>query len=176
MKVGIVGTGGMGSVHARAYANMPDVELFAFDRNGERLNQVTALNCGTAAGSLEALIDAVEVVDICLPTDMHESVALRSLAVGKAVFCEKPLTRTIESARSIVSTARKSGLAFGVGQVVRYFPEFKRAHDLVMKGAVGKAAAASHTSWWGCSFRIGRLVYGSSTLRRRAGRSGDSRF
>jgi predicted dehydrogenase len=141
MKVGIVGTGGMGSVHARAYAQMPDVELFGFDRNEERLSAVMESTVGTTTVSVKKLIEAVDIVDICLPTDMHESVAVQAMEAGKTVYCEKPLARTLDSARSMVTTARKLGVRFGVGQVVRYFPEFRRAHDLVVDGAVGKSAA-----------------------------------
>ena len=141
MKVGIIGTGGMGGVHARAYANMPDVELLAFDRNRDRLHSVIAPIGAAPRTSIENLIDAVDVVDICLPTDMHEVVATQALAAGKAVFCEKPLARTLDSARRMVEAAKHAGSHFGVGQVVRYFPEFRRAHDLVKSGAVGRPAA-----------------------------------
>src|SRR5579862_4618190 len=122
MRVGILGTGGMGSVHARAYAGMPDVELFAFDRNAERLDSVVKPIGAERLGSIEALVTAVDVVDICLPTDMHEAVAGQAIAQGKAVFCEKPLARTLESARRMIEAANGAGTLFGVGQVVRFFP------------------------------------------------------
>ncbi|MHB8636494.1 MAG: Gfo/Idh/MocA family protein [Fimbriimonadaceae bacterium] len=141
MKVGIIGVGGMGSVHARAYANMPDVELFAFDRNPDRLVGVIGPIGAVALSGIEALIHAVDVVDICLPTDMHEDIALQAITAGKAVFCEKPMARSLDSARRIVERAQASGVTFGVGQVARYFPEFRRAHDLVKAGAVGRPAA-----------------------------------
>jgi predicted dehydrogenase len=140
MKVGIIGTGGMGSVHARAYGNMPDVELFGYDRSSERLHAVMSPLGGTGVDSYEALLAAAEIIDICLPTDMHEEVALQAIAAGKAVYCEKPLARDLDSARRMVEASNKSRSSFGVGQVVRYFPEFKRAHDLVIGGAVGKPA------------------------------------
>ena len=141
MKVGIVGTGGMGSVHANAYANMPDVELFAYDRNLERLYTVIAPIGAAPRSGVETLVDEVDIVDICVPTDVHEEVAAQALAKGKSVFCEKPLARTLESARRMIDASKHAGGIFGVGQVVRYFPEFRRAHDLVKSGAVGRPAA-----------------------------------
>jgi predicted dehydrogenase len=121
MKVGIVGTGGMGSVHAKAYADMPDVELFAYDRNLERLYKVIAPIGAAPRSGVETLVDEVDVVDICVPTDVHEEVATHALAKGKSVFCEKPLARTLDSARRMIDAAKNAGGRFGVGQVVRYF-------------------------------------------------------
>lgn len=140
MKVGIIGTGGMGGVHARAYAKMDDVELFGYDRNEERLSQVIA-DKGAHRSTIEELIAAVDVVDVCLPTDLHADAVIQAIDAGKAVMCEKPLTRDIESARRLVDKVRQSGARVGVGQVVRFFPEFRRAHELVKSGAVGKPAA-----------------------------------
>lgn len=123
MKVGIIGTGGMGGVHARAYAKMPDVELFAFDRNADRLYKTIGL-IAVPRSSVEALLEIVDVVDVCLPTDLHADVAIRAIEAGKAVMCEKPLTRDLDSARRLVAKVRSTSATFGVGQVVRFFPSF----------------------------------------------------
>lgn len=140
MRVGIIGTGGMGSVHAKAYSHMPDVELFGYDRNTERLYKVVGL-IGAPRSSISTTISEVDVVDVCLPTDMHEEVVIQAIERGKAVFCEKPIARNLESARRIVAKVKEVGATVGVGQVVRYFPEFRRAHELIKAGAVGKPAA-----------------------------------
>ncbi|HLK16888.1 MAG TPA: Gfo/Idh/MocA family oxidoreductase [Fimbriimonadaceae bacterium] len=141
MKVGIIGTGGMGGVHAKAYRNMPDVELLAFDRHADRLHRLADFAGAKPLESVDALIRAADVVDICLPTDMHEEIGLQAIGLGKAVFCEKPMARTLDAARRIIEAVSKAKTPFGVGQVVRFFPEFRRAHELVKSGAVGRPAA-----------------------------------
>jgi predicted dehydrogenase len=131
----------MGGVHGKGYRLMPDVELFAFDRNPERLNIYCRENAAAAVSSREDLIAKCDVIDVCLPTDVHLEAALETIAAGKALFCEKPLARSLKEAEQMLTAANTSGVPFGVGQVVRYFPEFRRAHDLVKTGAVGKPAA-----------------------------------
>lgn len=141
MKVGILGTGGMGGVHAKAYGSMPEVELCVFDRRSERAQLFAEEYRARVYDSQAELIRSVDVLDVCLPTDLHMDAALAGLAAAKPVFCEKPLARTLDQARIMIEAAEKGGLQLGVGQVVRFFPEFKRAHDLVEAGAVGKPAA-----------------------------------
>jgi predicted dehydrogenase len=81
----------------------------------------------------------VDVIDICLPTPLHASHAIRALQAGKHVFCEKPIARTMDEARQVGEAARIARGKFTVGHVVRFFPEYVRAHDLIQAGHIGKA-------------------------------------
>ncbi|MFN8219028.1 MAG: Gfo/Idh/MocA family oxidoreductase [Fimbriimonadales bacterium] len=140
-RVGIFGAGGMGSVHARHYAKMPDVEVKFFDPDAkvaEDFSKRFGIEC---LASTEALLDWAEVADICLPTDLHATLALTAIKAGKALFIEKPLARTMDEARAIASAAREAKATVGVGHVVRYFREYRAAHDAVLRGDVGKVAA-----------------------------------
>lgn len=142
MRVGILGTGHMGSVHARHYHLMPEVQLGYRDTNPERSDSFKARFAAEPCGSAADLIAWADVVDICLPTDLHLDYALRAIAAGKAVFLEKPIATTLEDGRKLVEAAEAAGVPFMIGQVVRFFPEWETGHRLVKQGKVGTPAAA----------------------------------
>lgn len=141
MRVGVVGVGGMGNVHARKYALMPDVELHAYDRNPDRLDVYCAQFGARPAQSLNELVATVDAVDVCTPTDAHRDVAMEAIEGGKAVLVEKPMARTVEECASLIEAASQAGVALMPGQVVRFFPEFEAAHTAVREGRVGTPAA-----------------------------------
>ena len=142
MRVGLLGCGGMGTVHARQYAKMADVELAIYDRNPERLAALGTSTSAHIVGSRDELLAWAEVIDVCLPTDLHADACLAAIAAGRAVFCEKPVALDLDSAVAIVSAADKANVPFMPGQVVRFFPEFARGHRMVKDGAVGNPAVA----------------------------------
>lgn len=141
IRVGILGTGRMGTVHAKHYRAMPDVEISFCDRKPDRAHQFLSQFEATQYPNPEKLIRSVDVVDLCLPTDAHLEYALMAIAEGKAVFVEKPIARTMEEAEQMIAAADQAGVPLMVGQVVRYFPEYERAHQLVSQGAVGNVGA-----------------------------------
>ncbi len=140
MRVGVVGVGGMGTVHARKYALMDDVELYAHDMNTDKLDVYCKQFGAVAVATLGELVSKVDAVDVCTPTDAHRDVALEAIAAGKPTLVEKPMARTVEQCAELVEAAKKAGVLLMPGQVVRFFPEFAAAHRAVMDGKVGKPA------------------------------------
>jgi UDP-N-acetylglucosamine 3-dehydrogenase len=142
MRVGILGTGHMGNTHARQYHKMPDVQVGYHDRNADRGHSFQTQWHAHCCGSFEELAEWADVLDICVPTDLHLEYAQLAIARGKALFLEKPLARTMEEAAQIIEAADKAEVPLMVGQVVRYFPEYRTGHQMVKSGAVGTPAAA----------------------------------
>jgi predicted dehydrogenase len=142
LRVGIIGAGGMGNVHARHYVKMPDVELSFYEQDPERATQFQATHAAVAAKSAQELIKSVDVVDVCLPSDLHHTYGLMSIREGKATFIEKPLAKTLQQGAELVEAADIAKVALGTGQVVRYFPEFRTAHNIVKGNKIGTPAAA----------------------------------
>lgn len=140
MKVGVVGVGGMGMVHARKYALMPDVELFAYDRDPDRLDVYCTQFGATATATLEELVAKVDAVDVCTPTDAHKDVAMEAIQGRKPVLIEKPMARTVQECAELIEAAEKMNVALMPGQVVRFFPEFAAANKAVRSGKIGKPA------------------------------------
>lgn len=84
----------------------------------------------------------VDLVDICLPTDQHETVVLEALAAGKHVLVEKPIATQLPAANRMTEAAVKVGKQLLVGQVLPFFPEFAFAAQTVRSGQYGKLLAA----------------------------------
>ncbi len=131
----------MGNAHARQYRKMPGVELGYRERNHVRADSFKNTFGATYFESIDALLDWADVIDICLPTDVHPEYAHKAIAAGKPLFLEKPIARTIVEAEEIVEAAAKAGVTLMIGHVVRFFPEFALARKMVLEGAVGKPAA-----------------------------------
>jgi predicted dehydrogenase len=85
---------------------------------------------------------AIDLVDVCLPTDQHESVVLQALAAGKHVLVEKPIATELSAANRMVNAAKDAGRQLLVGQVLPFFPEFAFAAETVRSGRYGKLLAA----------------------------------
>ena len=92
-----------------------------------------------AASLDEALADpSVEGVILATPHALHEEQALRVIAAGKNLFCEKPLTMTGDGAKRVVNACRKAGKVLGVGHERRWEPAFEELQRLVDSGALGR--------------------------------------
>lgn len=142
VKVGILGAGGMGNVHARHYRRMPDVELSFHDPLPEKREAFSRQWEAKPLSSVEEVIAACDVVDVCLPTDMHLDAGLQAIASGRAVFVEKPMAKSVEECSTLIEAAAKANVPFMPGQVVRFFADFRTGNRLVRDGAVGTPAAA----------------------------------
>jgi len=149
LKVGVIGLGSMGSTHLDIYSQISEVEVVAVaDPNKSRLdgsNKAEGNISGQAQGSvagLEAkqyidgmdLIDDpdIELVDICVGTNLHFVFVEAALAKGKHVLVEKPLARTYDEAKKIVDLALNSSTNIMSAMCLRYWPAWvwlKKAID-----------------------------------------------
>ena len=145
MRIGIVGAGSMGTVHAEGWS-ATDAELVAICAEpGVAPTDLAARHGARACASLEELLELVDVVDVCAPTDLHHDLALAAAAAGRHVICEKPLARTSAQARAMITACREAGVQLHVGHVVRFFPEYALAKRTVDRGAIGTPAVLRFT-------------------------------
>ncbi|KXK24381.1 MAG: putative oxidoreductase [Chloroflexi bacterium OLB15] len=140
MRVGIVGSGFMARTHAAAWANTPAtlVGVHTLDSSGEEAF-VRDFGC-QAFNSLQALIDQVDVVDVCTPTYLHMGHVIAAAHAGKHVICEKPIARTLEQGEEMIRICRDAGVQLLIAHVVRFFPEYARAKAIVDSGEIGQVA------------------------------------
>ncbi|MBS1723883.1 MAG: Gfo/Idh/MocA family oxidoreductase [Armatimonadetes bacterium] len=141
MRVGIVGCGGMGGVHANKYAQMDGVEVWAFDIDTERLDSFVEQRGALRATSLTDLFGAVDAVDVCLPTTVHMDVVLRAMDSQKPTLVEKPMARTVEECQAMIDSSRANRTMLVPAHVVRFFPEFQAAHRVIANGEIGEPAS-----------------------------------
>src|SRR6266566_7371652 len=92
LRVGVVGVGYLGRLHARIYAGMPDVELVGVaDVMAEAAREVAAQHGCSAYTDANELLDKVDAVSIVVPTSLHFPVARPFLERGVHMLMEKPL-------------------------------------------------------------------------------------
>jgi len=143
IRIGIIGAGTMGGVHASCYQEIPEVQVAAICEFEPGEGRELAQKAGAKLYStVDALIEdpAVEVVDICTPTHLHAQHVLQAVAAGKHVICEKPLARNLSEAEKMIETCDKVGVKLFVGHVVRFFPEYALARRILESGRIGKPA------------------------------------
>lgn len=141
--VAIIGAGTMARVHAKAYKDMANAEVVAVcDTRLEAAEALAKQHSAQAFESIEKLLRQVEVdvVDVCTPTQTHLKYVKAAAAEGKHVVCEKPLGRTIGQAQEAVRACEEAGVMLFVAHVLRWFPEFRKLHDLIVGGAIGDVA------------------------------------
>lgn len=85
----------------------------------------------------------IDLVDICLPTDQHESITIEALNAGKHVLVEKPIAIELGAAERMLAAAKKAGKMLMVAQVLPFFPEFRWVSETVQSGRYGKLLGAS---------------------------------
>ena len=160
MKIAILGLGFMGSTHVKALRAAPGAELAAVCSNDARklAGDLTGIQ-GNLGGPGErfdfsgvkqyrevkaVLADPeIDAVDLCLPTDLHEPVAIDALRAGKHVLVEKPMALDGASARRMVAAAEASGRILMTAQVLRFFPEYSALRDAVRGGQWGQVRYAT---------------------------------
>ncbi len=156
VRIAIIGAGFMGKTHLKAYQTMERAKVTAVCDRNEAQGRALAEKAGCTwySDGDEMLSKAeVDVVDICLPTFLHEPYALLGAKYRKHIICEKPVTLNLESLNRMLTAAEAAGVQFAVGQAVRFWPEYVKTKELFESGALGqvKYARASrlsvHPAW-----------------------------
>ncbi len=185
MRIGVVGLGFMGSTHLQAYQKIVGADIVAVassdpkklagDLSGIGGNleaQGAKLDFGDAKrySTPEELFDdpAVEAVDLCLPTYLHASATNAALHSGKHVLVEKPMALSGGECDGMISAAQSNGKVLMVAQVIRFWPEYVAARDMIRSGEIGTVRSAA--------FRRRCAAPGSSQWLRDRERSGGGAF
>ncbi|MEK0316093.1 Gfo/Idh/MocA family protein [Cohnella sp. 56] len=143
MKIAVIGAGGMGRIHAEAHRSNLAVRLAGIvDADPAAAARLASDTGARPYPTLESLLEAEQpdVVDICLPTPLHKAYVLKAAAFGKHVICEKPLAGSIADAEEMIEACEKAGVRLFVGHVLRFFPEYAKARDVIVSEALGQIA------------------------------------
>jgi len=121
IKIGVFGVGHLGKTHLKLAEASKELDLIGFfDPNTERVNSIDSAKKYRAFESSEALIEAIDIVDIVTPTSSHFELAKKAIQAKKHVFIEKPLTNSVKEAKSLVE-----GVFGQVGHVERFNPAYE---------------------------------------------------
>lgn len=146
LRVGLIGCGFMGAMHANCYLHLEDVEVVAVaDVRPEKAKELAALSNAEIYSDGYELIENAELdaIDICLPTYLHARYAMAAMEKVKYVFIEKPVTLTKEESAELLAAAERTGAKVQVGQVVRFFEEYITLANMIKDERYGKVISAN---------------------------------
>jgi predicted dehydrogenase len=133
LKIGIFGVGHLGKIHLSQWATMKDVEIVGFfDPGNASADSVAQQYQIPRFASAEELIQASDAIDIIAPTTQHFKLCEQAIRNGKHIFVEKPMTNTMEEAKTLVKLVEEANIKFQVGHVERFNPAFLalKGHEL----------------------------------------------
>ena len=188
IRVALIGFGGIAQLHRYAYwyhnrAGMPVQLVAASDPNPAAFEGVTKINLAMRGEIVDELPFAKysdwrqmiaeqkpDLVDICVPTLLHEEITIEALKAGCDVLCEKPMATAYEPAKRMADAATECGRALMIGQCVRFYPQYIYLRKAVQEGRYGKVLSASFTrvspipTWGGANWRRANIRNGSSIM------------
>lgn len=142
MRVGLIGAGRIGALHARLLTGLEGVsELLIADVEGSRATAVAATVGATPSPSVEALIAAADGVIIAAATNAHGQLISECLAAGVPTYCEKPLGETLEGAIALALEIERAGVPFQLGYQRRFDAGYREARRMVADGELGTVYA-----------------------------------
>jgi myo-inositol 2-dehydrogenase / D-chiro-inositol 1-dehydrogenase len=140
VKLGVIGLGYIGNVHARIHARDERVDVAAlYDIIPERAEKASKSVGGIVCASREELFANSDAVLVCTPNKTHTEIALHAVAEGKHVFCEKPFSIGTEDAANLLAVANGSDKVFQVGHNRRYAPVYVKLKELLSDDKVHSA-------------------------------------
>jgi predicted dehydrogenase len=132
LKAGVLGAGHLGKIHLKLLNQSEKYELVGFFDADSKAAALISEEFGYKAfPSMEALIEASDVVDVVTPTIHHFNCAEKVVTAGKHLFIEKPITQTVEEAEKLLALAAKHNVKGQVGHVERFNPAFMAVRDKI---------------------------------------------
>jgi len=150
IRIGLIGYGGIGRVHAAAYRAIPfhyglradsiEIAGVATTRQETAERAAQEIGCAFFTDDYHELLGRADVdaVDICTPNNSHHKIVLAAAEAGKHIYCEKPLAMNVAEAGGMAGAVRAAGLKAQVTFNFRFFPAVMRAKQLVEAGFLGR--------------------------------------
>jgi predicted dehydrogenase len=148
LRIGVIGCGGMATGHMQQLVKMKEsdnLELTAVcDVYDKRANEAAKLTGGRVVKDYRRLLESkdVDYVLIATPEHWHAQMTLDAADAGKHIYCEKPMTRTVEQAKKVVAKIRQRGVKMQVGVQGMSDESYEEANKYVRDGTLGKVVVA----------------------------------
>ncbi|WP_170397313.1 inositol 2-dehydrogenase [Ruegeria arenilitoris] len=149
LRIGLLGAGRIGRVHAQAIAAHSQSQLCAVsDAISDAAESLATEQGATARDSMEIIADpSIDAVLIATPTDTHSDLIEAATLAGKAVLCEKPVDLSLERALACQAVAAETGRPVMVGFNRRFDPSFSALKSAADQGEIGAPELLSITSF-----------------------------
>jgi len=132
LKAGVFGAGHLGKIHLKLLQQSSEYELIGFyDGDEQRAKDIEKEFGYKRFETAEALIAAVDMIDVVTPTITHFETAKKAITSGKHLFVEKPITSTYAEAEELIALAKKHQVKGQVGHVERFNPAFIAVKDKI---------------------------------------------
>ena len=141
VKVGVIGVGTIGIVHATALASSPLADLVGIAEINDEVRERVASNLGTKGyGDYQALIrtPGIQAVSICTPDHSHLKPVMDCIDAGLHILLEKPLATDLAEAERIAARVRQYDRTFMLAYIVRFDPRYALAKEAVDRGEIGE--------------------------------------
>ncbi|CAI8992748.1 putative dehydrogenase [Brevibacillus sp. IT-7CA2] len=145
MNIAVLGTG-FGAYHAHLLKKMDGVDrVVVFGRNESKLQKLQEeLHVEITEHIDEIMRDpTIDVVDICLPSQLHRQFAVEALENGKHVFCETPVCYTLDDAQAMKHARDWSGKKLSVNQFIKFDPAYAYLHSAQTENKYGQLLSLS---------------------------------
>ena len=132
IKAGVLGAGHLGKIHLRLLNQSDRYELIGFyDPDQANAQKVSEEFGYKSFDSIEALIQACDMIDVVTPTLNHFTCAEKIIKAGKHIFVEKPIAATVDEAEAMIALAQQYGVKGQVGHVERFNPAFIAVREMI---------------------------------------------
>ena len=144
IKIGIIGAGRIGRVHAENIAKfVPEMEIKTIAdpyMSEETVEFLRRLRIPNIVKDADLILNDPEIkaVVVCSPTDFHAEYAIKVAEAGKDVFVEKPVDYRIDRVKEVIAAAKKAGVKLQVGFNRRFDHNHRAVYEAVRAGKVGK--------------------------------------
>jgi myo-inositol 2-dehydrogenase / D-chiro-inositol 1-dehydrogenase len=149
MRIGVVGYGAWGRLHAGTIGRLSGLSLGGVVCGGDASAAEAARDLlGVPIHrTLDALLadSGIELVDIVVPNHLHADMAVKALEAGKHVLLEKPMATTLADAERVVAAAERSGRYLGIGLELHVSKQWAKVRELIAEGALGRMRVANLT-------------------------------
>jgi predicted dehydrogenase len=142
LKIGLLGAGMIGKTHIDGFLSINSTiarYTAVCDINADKRNEFAQHYHLRAFADADAMLadPEIDMIDLCLPSFMHEPFAVSIAQAGKHLLIEKPIAFTLEAAENIFAAARRNSVRVMVAQVIRFWPEYVRIKEICDSGALG---------------------------------------
>lgn len=150
LRVGIIGCGGIGKVHASAYRILETGKIIAVcDNKPERADKLAAKYDATPYYDYRELLKLdLDMVHICTPHFIHAEMAIAAMEAGKNVLTEKPMAISLEDADAMIETSERTGKTLGVIFQNRYNRSSVEVKKAVESGMLGELKGVRMSVCW----------------------------
>ncbi|WP_394231897.1 inositol 2-dehydrogenase [Niallia oryzisoli] len=150
VKIGIIGAGRIGKLHAENLVRIPQVEIKAIsDIFAERVTPwAEGLGVQNVTDDYQDILNdpVIDAIFICSSTNTHVPIIVQAAQAGKHIFCEKPINFDLEQTQQALEAVQKYGVKLQIGFNRRFDHNFKRVREMVEENKVGDVHIIKVTS------------------------------